>query len=400
MRVQVQKVHAWLLAAIIGVAALPMVGSFAVGRGVPPMFGVFPPNKSGHPKPEFSWLFFSVLALFGVVGLAFLIAPQWFGFKERGKRCRHVGGSLPWWFWGGTLVMAFFWYAHWFGQQHWVIYSFVPLWWGFIFAIDGLVYKRTGGRSLVAMHPGRLLVITLVSIPAWAYFEFMNYYGMEFWVYPRDQFFSPLGQAVWYLISFSVVLPAIFEWYTLLHTFDGLWNRYAAGPVVNVPQRASTSLFVIGLLAMIAFGAFPFQLFVLLWLGPPLALSAALARFGLWTPFRPISKGVWSHVVIAGLASLINGVFWELWNYGSEYWRDGASLNPNFWFYEIPYVEKFHPFSEMPLLGYFGYLPFGGLAWVCWLVCAHLLNLEPDFDVTPVGPPPQSEAELSPATSP
>ena len=50
--------------------------------------------------------------------------------------------------------------------------------------------------------------------------------------------------------------------------------------------------------------------------------------------------------------------------------------------YDIPYVNRFHPFSEMPLLGYAGYLPYGFLAWVCWLVAAHILDLRPNFDLT------------------
>jgi len=403
MRLRVEKVHAWLLAAIIAVALLPLVGSFAVGEGVPPMFGVFPPYKSDAVKPGVNWLVFGVLALFGVVALLFVLVPQLFGFKERGTRRRQIGGAFPSWFFGGLAVMLVSWYLHWFGTSHYVIYSFIPLWFGFIFTVDGLVFKRTGGKSLFATHQDRFWVITLVSIPAWGYFEFINFYAREFWVYPRNQFFTPIGQTLWYLASFAVVLPAIFEWYTLLHTFDGLWNRWARGPAIVVPDRAATSIFVIGLLAMIAFGAFPFQLFVLLWVGPPLALTAMLARFGFWTPFKPIAKGVWSHMVVAGLASLANGVFWELWNFGSEYFRAaGDSLNPNYWYYEIPYVEVFHPFSRMPLLGYFGYLPFGGLAWVCWLIAAHLLDLEPDFDVTPVlGEGSSAPANgLSPATSP
>lgn len=405
MRLQFAKNHAWLLTAIAAVAWIPMLGSFAVGRGVPPVFGQFPPAVSGAVKPGFNAIVFGVMALGALAVTVFVLAPQLFGFKERGSRQRDANGSFPWWFWVGLTVMAISWYAHWFSDSHLVIYSFVPLWWGFIFAVDGWVYQRTGGRSLVATTPERFLVISVVSIPAWAFFEFLNWYAMEFWVYPRDQFFSHLGQQLWYLLSFSVVLPAVFEWYTLLHTFDGLWNRFSKGPAIQIKRRSTGIVFGIGLVAMFAFGAYPLQLFILLWVGPPLVLSAALAGLGFWTPFRPISRGVWSHSVIAGLASVVNGVFWELWNYGSEYFRGGAahSLNPNYWFYEIPYVNVLHPFSRMPLLGYFGYLPFGGLAWVCWLVAAHLLDLNPDFDLTRIVPDvePRAHAEkLEPATSP
>ena len=46
--------------------------------------------------------------------------------------------------------------------------------------------------------------------------------------------------------------------------------------------------------------------------------------------------------------ALICGFFWEFWNY----WA------PSKWFYNIPFLGFFKIF-EMPLLGYFGYLPFG-----------------------------------------
>ncbi|WP_437665287.1 hypothetical protein [Sorangium sp. So ce1182] len=36
---------------------------------------------------------------------------------------------------------------------------------------------------------------------------------------------------------------------------------------------------------------------------------------------------------------------------------------------------------EMPLLGYFGYLPFGILCWVWWIHHAHLCGVDPAIDV-------------------
>jgi hypothetical protein len=51
-------------------------------------------------------------------------------------------------------------------------------------------------------------------------------------------------------------------------------------------------------------------------------------------------------------------------------------------------VNVIHLFSEMPLLGYFGYLPFGMLCWVWWLVCVHLFDLKPDLQVRPPAPAP------------
>ena len=65
-----------------------------------------------------------------------------------------------------------------------------------------------------------------------------------------------------------------------------------------------------------------------------------------------------------------NGLVREFWNHGSEYPNPLAPVVPlNYWVYDVPYVNVIHLYSEMPLLGYFGYLPFGILIWV-WFIWA------------------------------
>jgi hypothetical protein len=398
MRVRITRTDPLLFVAIAAVAFLPLLGSFARFGGLPPEFGVFPPNASGAPKPGFCLAYFVAAALVAVGVLAFLLVPSLFGFRQRGTRRRASSRrSLPPWFWAGVVVNLFSWWLHWFSSSSAAPYAFLPLWWGFIVAVDGFVYFRIG-RSLLATETHRFVIIALVSIPGWFLFEFLNYYAVEFWVYPVDTIFPPTGQTIWFLLSFSVVFPAVFEWFTLFHTFDGLWNRWSNGPKIAIPAAWLVGLTLAGYAAMVLFGRFPFELFFLLWVGPPLVLTAALAIAGRWTPFRPILEGNWSLVVVAGLASFANGIFWELWNYGSKFFHGGVpSTNPNYWFYDIPYVNVLHPFSEMPLLGYFGYLPFGFLAWVCWLVAANLLGVDPRFDLTPLeAPGPGRSPALSP----
>jgi hypothetical protein len=98
-----------------------------------------------------------------------------------------------------------------------------------------------------------------------------------------------------------------------------------------------------------------------------------------WTPFTPISeKGDWSFVVLIALATLLNGFFWEFWNFGSGWFNNYAATNPNYWKYAVPYLDKYHFFSEMPILGYFGYLFFGNVCWMLWVTIGYLM----DFDAT------------------
>lgn len=384
MAVLFKRAHRLLVAAVLAVAVAPAIGAILRRGRLPPEFGVFPPFRAGAPKPGFNPFVFGAGVLCALVIVGFYLVPRLFGFRPRRQRPRRKGGALPWWFWAGLAMNLTSWILHWWGSIPIAAYTFIPLWWSFIVTIDGIVYARTGGRSLLATETRRLIVIALVSIPAWAFFEFLNYYAVEFWVYPNNQLFSPGAQALWYLLSFSVVLPGIFEWFTLLQTSDRLWSRWSHGPVWTAHRRSLVGVLLAGGAAMVLFGAYPFELFPLLWMGPPLVLTGALAALRFWTPFRPITRGNWSPVAIVGLASFANGIFWELWNEGSRVFHAGQITNPNYWTYQIPYVD-FHCnflFSEMPLLGYFGYLPFGFLAWVCWLVAAHILDLNPSFDLT------------------
>jgi hypothetical protein len=87
-------------------------------------------------------------------------------------------------------------------------------------------------------------------------------------------------------------------------------------------------------------------------------------------------------IAVAGLA---NGFFWEFWNYGSNFFI--PNRNPNYWDYEIPFVNVIHIFSEMPLLGYFAYLPFGIQCWVWLLLASHVVDLHHDVDPEGVGLP-------------
>lgn len=80
-------------------------------------------------------------------------------------------------------------------------------------------------------------------------------------------------------------------------------------------------------------------------------------------------------MILIALGTLVNGFFWEVWNYGSAH-PASPITNPNYWMYDVPYVNVIHLFAEMPLLGYFGYLPFGVLAWVMWIWAGTVFNFD------------------------
>jgi hypothetical protein len=380
--------------------APPALGAYLRWGGWPPGFGVFPPQvpKDAHgvpiPEPGFSLLYFSVGCAVACVILAFLLFPGWFGFRSAPPvHVRRQRVAPAWWFYVGLVVTGVCWWMMWFSQAAVVKYLFTPLWWGFMSIIDGVVYARTGGSSIFSRLPRQLLAAVLVSIVGWFLFEWLNYFVLENWVYPNSPgIFDEREALFWFTLTYTCVWPAIFEWYTLLRTFPAL-ERWAHGPAIRLGKPALWAALALGTLVGVLVGILPFPLFFTVWLGSLLMLPAAMGLLGFWTPLTPIARGNWQPLTLIALAGLGNGFFWEFWNHGSNAFVPGR--NPNYWVYDIPYVNVIHLFSEMPLLGYFGYLPFGAQCWVWWLVFAHLSKFSPDFDPEHVGLPGRAHEQPS-----
>ncbi|MDI1278726.1 hypothetical protein [Methylobacter sp.] len=121
---------------------------------------------------------------------------------------------------------------------------------------------------------------------------------------------------------------------------------------------------------------FPYPLFWVLWIGTLAIFSGQLLRKGIWNPFTAVAEGNWSPALLVAIGSLCNGFFWELWNWVSNANPALPATNPNYWIYDIPYVNVIHIFSEMPLLGYMGYLPFGILVWVVFIWLGALFGFD------------------------
>ncbi|HEY6876492.1 MAG TPA: hypothetical protein VI299_00685 [Polyangiales bacterium] len=371
----------------------PAVGAYLRWGGWPPGFGVFPPqvpiDPQGNPMepPGFSPLYFALGCTVACIILAFLLFPQWFGFertKSDAKTQQPV--APPWWFYLGLVVNGVCWWMMWFSSSPIVKYLFTPLWWGFIAVVDGVVFVRTGGASIFSRLPRQLLALVVVSIVGWFLFEWLNWFVLCNWVYPNSPaIFSERQALFWFSLTYTCVWPAIFEWYTLLRTFPRLSVRWANGPAIRLGSRALVLALMVGTAVGVLVGILPYLLFFCVWLGSLLMLPAAMGLLGFWTPLTPIARGNWEPLTLIGLAGLANGFFWEFWNYGSNAFVPGR--NPNWWDYKIPFVDVIHVFSEMPLLGYFGYLPFGAQCWVWWLVFAHLFKFNPDFDPEYAGLP-------------
>ncbi len=374
----------FLIVTTILVFILPWIGSAIRWSGSIPGYGLFPAQKVTD-TPGFSRPYFIFLASVALIMAIFLSVPRLFGFKRVEKRSRPNPARLPVWFWAALPLFIASWFFTWarprifFEIAH---YTFVPLWWSFVLVLDGLVYRRTGGASLVATRPDTMKLLAVVSCMSWFSFEFLNFFVLENWYYPNNEVFSNFGNIVLFAASYTTVLPAIFEWYSLLRTVPSLDARYSRGPRVALPKWALWIAYILAGALSFGMGYFPFLLFWGVWVALIPLLGSALSIAGYWTPMSDISgSGDWSRVSLVGLATLCNGFFWELWNFGSEWFHNDIPTNPNYWKYSVPYVDVIHIFSEMPLLGYFGYILFGVNCWILWLIAAYLFNFSPDIDV-------------------
>lgn len=347
---------------------------------LPPGFGVFPPEHVS-PTPGLNITYFLIIGALAVLVTALIVFPKWFGFKGAQPKPQPGKQPLPWWFWLGIVVTAFFWWLMWTGETVFgglVYFAFTPLWWGFITVLDGLVYHRNNGRSMYSSRPGLLLFTASISVVGWLYFEYYDYFVLSNWYYPNGHM-PELPHALivaLYLAAYTTVWPAIFQWFQLLSTFPKLTARYQHGPQIPLPA----TLLIWGGLALIAACAWlPYPLFWGIWIGPMMVITGTLTKLNIWTPFTALSQGNWSPGVVIALSSLFNGFFWEMWNYGSAHFGPDYPTNPNYWIYDIPYVNVIHIFSEMPLLGYYGYLPFGALTWVFFIWTGALFNKDTDI---------------------
>lgn len=372
----VQRGLIWPLLLLI---VLPLAASwFAYPQThLPPAFGVFPPQFVQAP-PGFNLAVFVVVLLAELVVAALLVFPQWFGFKPAPVAPSPALAKLPVWFWIGALVTIFFWWLMWarvtpFGDL--VYFAFTPLWWGFIVMLDGIAFRRSGGYSLLASRPKTFAISALVSVVGWFFFEYYNYFTLGNWYYPNSSL-TKLDHAqivALFLIAYTTVWPALFEWYVLLNTFPKFVARYAHGPKLALPGGL---LLWGGLVLIVLMVFFPYPLFWALWVGTLAVFAGALIRLGIPSPFSDMAQGNWSPAILMALSSMFNGFVWELWNWGSAHPNPLPVTNPNYWQYDVPYVDIIHVFSEMPLLGYFGYLPFGLLVWVMFIWAGRVFGFD------------------------
>jgi len=372
------------LLVLIAFMTLPLIGGWINFSGqFPSDFFTFPTTEfpAWHKEAGFSWLVFSLIATGGAFLFLIYLMPQWFGFKkvEIPVTPRPATVGFPKWFWLGVVLHVFTLVVIWghFEEPKFIInWAVIPLFWGFIFFLDGIVYRRTGGKSLIEEHPQGMIGLAVASIGGWLLFEYLNFFVGENWVYIKSDLIGVSQFYVYAIIGSAGLMPLVFEWYSWLSSFEKFRARYSRGVKISISTPFQFVILFLGLLSLFLVVFVPNLFFGVIWLAPILIFGSLLAIIDVWTPFTPIArKGNWSPLALMILAAFIQGFFWEGWNYFTAVHTAAGieTLNPDFWVYSVPYVNRFHIF-EMPVLGFLGYLPFGLFTWLWWLLFAFLLK--------------------------
>ena len=244
----------------------------------------------------------------------------------------------------GLLLIAIFWPLNWFLPGMRTAYLFFPLWLGYILTVDALVLRRTGS-SLWTRSRWNFVLLFVVSSPIWWIFEWINKRTGN-WEYLGSNTFTAFQYYLLCTISFSTVMPAVFETAELVRTFDWV-AKIKTGLRIRPTRRLNVSLLVTGITCLALTLRWPKQCYPLVWVSVVLILEPVNYWLGRDHFLKWLDRGDWRPVISLSVGAVICGFFWEMWNYYS--WPK--------WVYHTPGAQFLHVF-EMPLLGYGGYVPF------------------------------------------
>jgi hypothetical protein len=247
---------------------------------------------------------------------------------------------------GGIALALMAWIVAWGTSGFLSEHSFFPLWLGYILAVNGFSEVRFKS-SLLRIMGRSFLLLFLISVPLWWFFEGMNAI-VQNWHYRLAHPVSPTQYVLEASLDFSTVVPAVLSTsFLLLAASRAL--RFPSPrwrPRVSERRLAATVLIGIGCFALLPL--FPNETFPLVWIAPILILEPIACAIRFPSLLNDVQTSGWRGLFAVMTAALVTGFWWEMWNVHSL---------PK-WTYTIPYVGFWHVF-EMPLLGYLGYPLFG-----------------------------------------
>jgi hypothetical protein len=140
-------------------------------------------------------------------------------------------------------LLAVCWPLNWSLPGNRTAYLFFPLWLGYILVVDALVLSRTG-TSLWTRSRWGFALLFVTSVPAWWLFEAINRRTAN-WEYLGSAAFTDFEYYLLCTISFSTVMPAVFETAELARSFRWM-ARLAAGPRLQPTPALTLGMFLSG----------------------------------------------------------------------------------------------------------------------------------------------------------
>ena len=261
------------------------------------------------------------------------------------QRSRRLRPALSPHGWAGLFLICVAWPLNWALPGMRTHLLFFPLWLGYALAVDALVL-RWRGTSLLTRSPRDFALLFACSAPAWWLFEALNWRTQN-WEYLGAERFGGLTYFLLTTLSFSTVMPAVFETAELVRS-AGWMRRLSNGPRLKPTRPLLLAMLGVGFAMAALSMSLPGYFYPFLWGSAFFLAEPVNAWLGRPLLLGYLGRGDWRPVVALALGALVCGFLWELWNFYSY---------PK-WTYHTPGVEFLHVF-EMPLLGFLGYPPFG-----------------------------------------
>ena len=143
--------------------------------------------------------------------------------------------------WLGLFLLAVCWPLNWTLPGLRTAYLFFPLWLGYILVVDALVWWRAGASLWTRSRQG-FVRLFILSVPAWWLFEIINWRTGN-WEYLGVGTFTTLEYYALCTLSFSTVMPAVFETAELVRTFRWVKSLRAGARVPDTPRVGLGLLF-------------------------------------------------------------------------------------------------------------------------------------------------------------
>jgi len=275
-------------------------------------------------KPGFSPIIFWAGVGIGILFLILMIFPKVFGFRDEPvemPKYKPGAKGFPFWFWIGVPLHLLGW-AGTFQVSNYFIelthFLLLPLWWGYILMLDGIVYYRTGGESIIAVRPRSLFALAMTSFSGWLFYEYYNALIKGNWWYPPGEEITSTAFTAYAFAGAAAFWPQIFEVHSLLNSFAFFRKRWTFGKKMAMSPGVKLFIIAVCFLILALTPHFPYILFWSVWVTPMLIIMIGLSLLKIWTPLSPIAKeGNWRPLILIALSGMIMGAHWEFWNHAS-----------------------------------------------------------------------------------